>query len=188
MIERLKSGEALLAAIATLAATVLQYFAIPNIIEIPDNISPLYQFLTTGLMVVLILIVLLLLPEFAGMNILVQVCVILGLIAIGIASAVTFANQLQDHSFSKTCIDEPRVVILTPSVPSQKLRDEMMLGGGLENGWCNHQDPAFFRALVRDEAVADATIAGLKLLVSQLLLALGLIIALLSYMARRDRN
>lgn len=188
MIERLKSGEALIAAIASLGAAGLQYFAIPSIIDIPENISPLYQYLTTGLLVVLILIVLLLLPDLSKMHVVWQAITVLALMGAGMLMAISLVNQLSDHSFEKTCLNQERIVILAPSEPTDRLQTELMRVGGAATGWCNHPDTTFFRALLRQDAVPDATNAGLKLLGSQLLFALGLISALLFFMARSAKD
>nr|WP_298898959.1 hypothetical protein [uncultured Altererythrobacter sp.] len=181
---RLNSVEGAIAAVATVAGVLLQYFAIPTIIDIPENISPMYQYLTTGVLIILIFVGLLLLDAVAAWSAIKQAVLVLTMLAIGVGAAVSFSNQIDRHSFAVTCRNENEAIVLAPASPSDELKSEMVIAGDLTRGWCNHPRKTLFRALVKQEAVPDATEAGLKLLLAQLLLACGLLFGVLLVLSK----
>ena len=171
----LKSMEALIAGIASLVAVGAQYFALPGIIDIPANVSAMYQYLTTGVLIVVVIVLLLLSPELGRLSGWKQSLLVLAMVGAGFTAAMSLSTQISNNSFRTQCRDTEEVHILQPSEPSETLQTELTIAGSAKLGWCDHPRKELFRALVQQEAIPDATRAGLKLFFAQLLMAMGLI-------------
>ncbi|MXO91147.1 hypothetical protein [Pontixanthobacter aquaemixtae] len=172
VIAKLKSTEAIIAAIVSLVAVVAKYTAVSNLLDLPDGVDGVGPHLATAVVIIAILLIV-----YWSENILDQKPMLIGLgvavmAAAGVYLASNFASDIRSQTVEVQCVDFPRTTILRPNEPSERLATLIDDGGGLETAWCE-EEKVKVRSMVRSENSGQVFSLNLWLILAESLLAIA---------------
>ena len=174
MADFLKRQELILAAAAAFVTVLFKYAAISTRLDLPERLTGFAQFLST----VVMLIALLLLVFASSLLRSLPKTLSIAVITIMAGCAIFFSFQIVDNVDRQVetveCRDFPSARILTPSRPSDALREEAFKAGGFIDGWCDHPNRKAFRREIEREATTDANELRLWILIVEVLFGLSL--------------
>ena len=176
---RLKSADALIAAVSTTVTLVLNFTSLTAILKFPDNVSGMSGFLSIPALISLVLLLLLFSDSIAARKKIAGLAIVACLIG-GIALSYKSEYLIAANSHQiENCRDTKDTLILAPFNPSEDLQKMIEDGGGgsIKDAWCSHRDPPRFREKLLGEANSSSLQLSLMILLAQVLLTYSIIIA-----------
>lgn len=151
LIDRLKSVEALVAAVVATLTVVAKYTTFTAFVTLPEGLSGFAPHLSTLAVIVLTFVMILLSGWLIRRKRGTQALLVVGALVIGLVLTVYFAGQLRKSSVAVECADEPPISILEPAKPTVQLAEMIDSGGGLADAWCDHEDKRLVRNMIARE-------------------------------------
>lgn len=176
-----KAMDLTLVAAAALVTALFKYTAVSSQLDLPERLMGLTQYLATGLMLIVVLVLAAMAGQVRRLRKTVTVSLVAGLAVVAVLLTLHLSGELARTGVTVECVDWPRSRILTPTAPSPDLARELVVAGGYESGWCDDPNLDQFRRMVEVQATGEAQKLQLWLVLAEVCfgsaLALGLLLA-----------
>lgn len=178
-LSRLSGTKAIIAGVATIVTIGLSYTSLSIVLDIPDNMSGLANYLSIPALIALVLLLLLNSDFFLRRKRLGTISV-MGFLFVGLSTAFGAEYLITEHSHKvSNCRHVDDTYVLAPFRMTEGLLEEIDDGGGgvVSDAWCSHEDRTLFQENFLKEANTSVLILSLLILLSQVLLTYAIIVA-----------
>ncbi|KWV93932.1 MULTISPECIES: hypothetical protein [unclassified Erythrobacter] len=174
--EQFKSTEMAIGAGVAFFAEMAKYYAISNVVDLPESLTGLPPFLSTLSVIVFGLLLVYLSDRVLQTKPAILVVIVIAMLTGGTYLSSRFASEVKRHSIAVECVDYPRSLILEPEEPSAQLSRLLDDGGGLDLAWCA-ENKVEVRSMIKKQNANRAHGLTIMLIVAETLLALALTLA-----------